>query len=352
MALTSRERVLATVWRRPVDRPCVDYEATPAVNAALCEHLGVGDVEALRRALGADLRNLVSAAPYAGEPRPLLPDGTPRDFLGVPDSKGTYSSTVYEPPLAAAETVVDVEAYPFWPDPDDFDYSRLGGLCDSFTGYALSGGAWSPLLCTAMHLAGMERFLELMAWRPGVAEAILEHLSDFFYGYSERYFEATRGRLDLFFMGDDYGLQSGPMISPAMFRRFLLPHLRRLFDLAKRYGLLVMMHSCGSIRAFIPDLLEAGMDLLDPVQVRAEGMDIESLKRDFGRELTFHGSIDTQQTLPHGSVADVEAEVRSRLELFAEDGGFICCGSQHYLPDAPVENLVAIYRTCGSLERE
>ena len=83
--------------------------------------------------------------------------------------------------------------------------------------------------------------------------------------------------------------------------------------------------------------------------VRAEGMDIESLKRDFGRDLTFHGSIDTQQTLPHGSVADVEREVRSRLELFAEDGGFICCGSQDYMIDIPAENLLAIYEECGSL---
>jgi uroporphyrinogen decarboxylase len=345
--MTPKERFLATVRRQPVDRPCVDYEANADVTDALCGRLGLPDLEALRKALGSDLRNLVSAAPYTGEPFPPMPDGAPRDYLGIPDSRGTYSSTVYEPPLACAETVADVEAHR-WPNPDDFDYSGLRAMCESFSDYAVCGGAWSPILCTAMHLTGMVEFFELMAARPAVAEAILEHLCEFFHGYSCRYFEATRGALDVFFMGDDFGLQTGPMFSGAMFRRFLLPRLKRLYAQAKDCGLLVMMHSCGGIRPFIPDLIEAGVDILDPVQVRAAGMDIEGLKRDFGSDLTFHGSIDTQQTLPRGSVGDVEAEVRSRLDLFGEGGGFICCGSQHYMIDIPLENLLAIYRTCGT----
>jgi len=346
--VTSKERVLATVARRPLDRPCVDYEADADVSQALCEYLGLEEVEALRRVLGSDLRNLVDAAPYVGEGVPPLPDGTPRNYFGVPDSQGTYSSTIYQPPLANVETVAEVEAYP-WPEADDFDYSKLGQMCDQLSEYALCGGAWSPLVCTAMHLTGMEEFFMLMAWKPQVAEAILARLCDLFYEYSKRYFEATAGKLDIFFMGDDYGLQNGPMFSVEMFRRLVLPHIRRLFELAKSYGLLVMMHSCGSIRAFIPDLIDAGMDILDPVQVRAAGMQIEGLKRDFGKDIVFHGSIDTQHTLPRGSVQDVEAEVRSRLELFAEEGGFICCGSQWYMNDIPLENLLAIYRTCGSL---
>ncbi len=344
--MTPKERFFATLRRQPVDRPCVDYEATPDLTDALCRHLDLPDLEALRRALGSDLRNLVSAAPYTGEPFPPMPDGAPRDCFGVPDSKGTYSSTVYEPPLARAETVADVEAHP-WPSADEFDYSGLRSLCEAHAGYVTCGGAWSPMLCTAMHLTGMVEFLEMMADRPAAAEAILEHLCCFFYRYSERYFEAAAGVLDVFFMGDDFGIQTGPMISPVMFRRFLLPRLERLYSLAQRHGLPVMMHSCGAIRPLIADMIHIGLDILDPIQVRATGMDVEDLKRDFGGDLIFHGSIDTQQTLPRGSVADVEAEVRSRLELFA-DGGFICCGSQHYMIDIPPQNVLAIYRTCGT----
>lgn len=345
--MTSKERFLATVARRQTDRPCVDYEANADVTEALCRQLELPDLEALRRRLGSDLRNLVSAAPYVGPPMSPTADGAATDCFGVPDSRGTYSSTVYRPPLAHVASVAEVDAHP-WPSPDDFDYSGLRSLCEGFVRFATCGGAWSPMLCTAMHLTGMAEFLELMAWQPDVAEAIVEHLCEFFYGYSESYFAATEGVLDVFFMGDDFGVQSGPMISPAMFRRFLLPRLKRLYSLAKERGLLVMMHSCGSIRPFIGDMIDAGMDILDPVQVRAAGMEIEGLKRDFGRHLTFHGSVDTQQTLPRGSVADVAAEVRSRLELFAEDGGFICCGSQHYMSDIPAENLLEIYRVCGS----
>ncbi len=347
--MTAKERFRATVCRQPVDRPCVDYEANPDVSEALCRHLDLSDLEALRQALGSDLRNLVSAAPYTGEPFPPMPDGAPRDYFGVPDSRGTYSSTVYRPPLASVETVAEVEAHP-WPCAGDFDYSGLRALCEAHADYVTCGGAWSPMLCTAMHLTGMVEFLELMASKPAVAEAILEHLCEFFYRYSERYFEATRGVLDVFFMGDDFGIQTGPMISPAMFQRFLLPRLKRLYGLAKDHGLPVMMHSCGAIHPLIPDLIDIGLDILDPIQVRAADMDIEGLKRDFGRDITFHGSIDTQQTLPRGSVADVEAEVRARLDLFAEDGGFICCGSQHYMIDIPPENILAIYRTCGTLK--
>lgn len=345
--MNSKQRVLATVRRQAVDRVPVNYEANADVTEGLCRLLGLPDLETLRRALGSDLRNLVDAAPYVGEPMPPLPDGTPRDYFGTPDSKGTYSSHLYDPPLASAETVAQVRAHR-WPSPDDFDYGSLRETCAQFGEYAVCGGAWSPLLCTAMHLTGMEEFFMLMATRPSVAAAILEHLSDFFYEYSRRYFEATRGVLDIFFMGDDFGLQHGPMLSLKMFRQFLLPHLRRLYELAHSYGLLVMMHSCGSIRAYLPDLIDAGMDILDPVQVRAAGMDIAALKRDFGRHITFHGSIDTQQTLPRGSVEQVRAEVLSRLELFCEDGGFICCGTQHYMSDIPLENILTIYRTCGS----
>ena len=111
-----------------------------------------------------------------------------------------------------------------------------------------------------------------------------------------------------------------------------------------------MHHSCGSVRKLLPDLIELGVDVLDPVQVRATGMDAAGLKRDFGDRVTFHGSIDTQQTLPAGSPIDVRAEVLDRLQQVAPGGGFILSGSQDYISDIPLENIVMIYDTaieCG-----
>ena len=131
---------------------------------------------------------------------------------------------------------------------------------------------------------------------------------------------------------------------------FIAPHLKRLYGLAKRHGLKVMHHSCGSVRKLLPDLIALGVDVLDPVQVRAAGMDAAELKRDFGDRVTFHGSMDTQQTLPAGSPTDVRAEVLDRLRHLAPGGGFILSGSQDYISDIPLENIVAIYDTafeCG-----
>ena len=132
-------------------------------------------------------------------------------------------------------------------------------------------------------------------------------------------------------------------MSLEMWRKFIKPHLVRLFDLAKSYDLIVMLHCCGSIVDIIPDLIDIGLDALDPIQVRAAGMDAEYLARQFGKDLVFHGSIDTQQTLPNGTPADVAAEVKSRLEVFGN--GFICAPSQVFLPDIPVENIIVLYET-------
>ncbi|MHB9034925.1 MAG: uroporphyrinogen decarboxylase family protein, partial [Anaerolineae bacterium] len=156
---------------------------------------------------------------------------------------------------------------------------------------------------------------------------------------------AAKGKVDIYFMGDDYGTQRCPFVHPRDFRRFMLPQLKRLYGLAKSFGLKVMQHSCGSVRLLLEDLLSIGLDALDPVQVRAAGMDMPGLKRDFGDRLTFHGSMDTQQTLPFGSVADVRREVIERLRVAAPGGGLILCGSQDYIADIPLENIVAIYDT-------
>jgi len=132
-------------------------------------------------------------------------------------------------------------------------------------------------------------------------------------------------------------------ISPRMWHEFIRQPLKRYFDVSHDYGCKVMKHSCGAVRDIIPSLIEDGVDILDPIQVAAAGMDLAGLVRDFGRVLCFHGGVDTQRTLPFGSTEDVRAEVRSYLELTREHGGYILCGSQEYIEDIPLENLLAIY---------
>jgi uroporphyrinogen decarboxylase len=347
--MNSKERVLTALEHREPDRVPLDYGALPAVTQRLCTHLALDPTpnpgsyqaypEALLQRLHVDIRIVRPAyLGYAGKP---LPEGGYIDNWGVTISKEGYP---VGHPLAEASSVADIYAHPF-PDPDAYDYAHYAQLCDQAEGYAVCGGDWSPFFTWSLELMGTERFLLSLHEQPEVASALLTRVADYYFETSRRMFEAARGKLDIFFMGDDYGTQRCPFVHPRDFRTFMLPHLRRLYGQARSYGLKVMQHSCGSVRPMLDDLLSIGLDALDPVQVRAEGMEMAGLKRDFGSRLTFHGSIDTQHTLPHGTAADVRREVLERLRVAAPGGGLILCGSQDYIADIPLENIVALYDT-------
>jgi uroporphyrinogen decarboxylase len=133
------------------------------------------------------------------------------------------------------------------------------------------------------------------------------------------------------------------MLSHSMFERFIRPYLQRMYDVGKRHGKLVMHQSCGSVAGLIPTFMEMGLDILEPIQVGAAGMDSAALARAYGGRLCFHGSIDTQHTLPFGAPEDARREVRRRVETFWPYGGFTISPSQHMLPEIPTENIVAMY---------
>jgi uroporphyrinogen decarboxylase len=346
--MLARERVIAAIEHRTPDRVPVDYWALRPVTRRLQQHFGVADYEALLTALGVDIRDVRDRRTYIGPEHHYLPDGRECDAWGVPlNPGGTYAASVTQTVLSTATTVPEIEAHHPFPDPDWWDYSLVHDACLAGGDHAVMGGAWSPFFCMAMYMMGMEELLTAMALYPAVAEALLTRIVDFYMESCRRQFEAARGHMHIFFMGDDYGGQTGPLISVEMFRNFIKPHLARLFAQAKSYGLKVMLHSCGSVYDFLPDLIEIGMDALDPVQVRARDMAAELLAREFGNDICFHGSIDTQQTLPFGTVADVKAQVRSRLETFPH-GGFICGPSQEFMDDISTDNILAVYEAAGA----
>jgi uroporphyrinogen decarboxylase len=144
-------------------------------------------------------------------------------------------------------------------------------------------------------------------------------------------------------IADDYGTQRGLMMSPQMWRVFFAPHLETLADMAHNEGIKVFLHCCGSSREIIPDLIALGIDILNPIQPQAKGMDPRDLKAHFGNRLCFHGGIDTQKTLPFGSVNDVKEEVIDRLTIFGKEGGYILAPVHTIEPDVPLENILALY---------
>jgi len=198
-------------------------------------------------------------------------------------------------------------------------------------------------------LRGMEQFLTDLALRPDLARAIIRHVTEHYLIHNEGLFRAARGLVDAFLMGDDFGTQTGLLVSLPMWREFFADSLRAFADLAHAYGLTVMLHSCGAVREIVDDLIGLGIEVLNPVQVRAAGMDIGELKRDFGARVSFYGAIDIQETLPRGTLTEVEREVARTIGVLGAGGGYILSPTHSIQPDTPVENILAVYRQAGSM---
>ena len=339
--MTSKERVLITYEFKLPDRVPVDFCACEAVYNSLIEKLKVRGQLELMEALHVDFR--WARAPWIG-PELKAPDGTSTDHFGIPRAGvGDFGYPV-DHPLKNISSVKDIENYP-WPSPDFFDYDVFREECERFQDYAVLGGGWSWFSNAAMDLVGMEKFLILMYDEPYLAYRLMERICDFFGEVSRRMFDIAKGKLDIFFTGDDYGTQQGPLISLSLWRKLVKPHIKKLYTLAKSHGLRIMQHSCGSVEVFLPDLIEIGLDAIEPVQVRARDMDIEYLIKKYRGKLIFHGSIDTQHTLPFGSVEDVKREVLHRIKLFKYSRALVIAPTQHLLPEIPLENILTMYET-------
>ena len=246
-------------------------------------------------------------------------------------------------PLAQA-TLHQVHDYP-WPDPAARDVSAIRGEAAAYQGRcAVLGGAWSPFWHDLIDLLGMENMYLKMVDQPELIDAVLGHVVDYYTALSERIFAAAAGAIDIFFIGNDLGSRHGPLLSEAMFRRFLLPHFRRLVELGHGHGLKVMLHCCGGFAELIPALIEIGLDGLHAVQPSCRGMDLRRLKDRFGRQILFNGAIDSQHVLIAGTPATVRQQTREVLEIMKPGGGYVA-GASHdtILEETPLENVEAMF---------
>jgi uroporphyrinogen decarboxylase len=338
--MTSKERVLRNYTFQPIDRFTIDFCASSDVYARLRQYYGAPSDLALMEILHVDFR--YPRPPWIGFPL-VDSEGRPTDYFGIPRTGvGDFGYPIVHP-LAHVASLADVEDYPKWPTPEMWDYDQYARECAQFDEYAVYGGAWAWFFEAACELVGMDRFFLLTHDHPEVAHALLEKTTSFMQRTSEIMFEKAGRYIDICFTGDDYGFQNGPMMSMKMFDEFVRPYLQRIYDVGRRNGKLVMHHSCGSVARLIPRFIEMGLNILEPIQVRAAGMQPAELARQYGGKLCFHGSIDTQGTLPLGAPEDVRREVRERVETFKPYGGFTIAPSQHLLEDIPLENIAAMY---------
>lgn len=346
--LTPRDRWSALLEGRAADRIPADYQATPEVTDRLLSDLGCPDEEALWDRLGVDGRRTL-------QPRWRLahhPDDPLADAWGVRHERVDYGGGAYDEavhhPLAGAESPADLRKHR-WPSPEDFDHSVVTEAAERTDGrFPIHAGCHEPFLLYAK-LRGLERAFEDLALRPEIVDGILGRIFDFFHEHHRRLFEAGRGRIDLTWVAEDLGSQTGPLMSLAMYRRFLLPHQVRMADLARRHGVHVMYHTDGAARIFLPDLIDrVGIEVLNPIQWRCPGMEREGLVRDFGSRIVFHGSIDNQRTLAFGTPDDVVAEVRESVRIY-EGARWICAPCHNIQPITPTGNILALYEAIREL---
>jgi uroporphyrinogen decarboxylase len=343
-AMSSRERVLAAINRRPVDRVPLDIWATPEVWQKLRSHFGDG-VD-IRAALHIDGFG-GGSAPYLGPPPPPAPPGETVNYWGIRTRAVSYGTGSYQEvthhPLAAARSIDDLEKYA-WPQPEHFDYQALRrSLVPQRAGRAIQCG-YMATFYFHNQLRGLEQSLIDPIEDPDFTRHLLHRLGDFFHEHHRRMFEACDGLIDVAQVTDDLGTQHGPMIGLDLWRTFYKPHMQRHIDLCRQFGIKVFHHDDGAIRDFLPDLVDMGIDVLNPIQWRCPGMDLRGLKDAFGDRLCFHGAVDNQQTLPHGSPAEVRAQVRDLIDVLARDRtGYILAPCHNLQAITPVENILAMY---------
>jgi len=234
----------------------------------------------------------------------------------------------------------DLAGFTF-PDPDDDErYARLPAFCEEHADDFLVGAIGFSLFERAWTLRGMEQLLVDMITEPTFVEALFEKITDWNLHVIDRMCEHP---FDCIHTGDDWGQQHGLIMGPDLWRKFVKPCVRRMYERSKSHGKFVSIHSCGDIHEVLGDLIDIGLDMFNPFQ--PEVMDVEAVKREYGKHLTFHGGISTQKTLPYGEPDDVRAEVKRRIETIGVDGGYVCAPAHAIPGDVPVENMVALIET-------
>jgi uroporphyrinogen decarboxylase len=280
---------------------------------------------------------------YAGRELERFDDGTWMTEWGIRRG-GLHYGQALTHPFTTDSTVADVESYGAYPEPDDFIVNYTDEEIAWAKDYCLIGGVWAPFFHDSTELMDMEDFFLQLYLEPKVCEAIIERCFSFYYELDRRTFEANPGQIDMYFIGNDFGSQRALLISPDMWRQFYKPYMKKLIGQAKDNGCVTAIHSCGDIHDIIGDLIEIGVDAINPIQVGAENMDPETLVREYGADCVFFGGIDENEILQYGTEDEVRAETRRIIDTLGKHGRYIVAASHDYLlPEIPAKSIIAMY---------
>lgn len=340
--MTPKERWLAVLNRQQPDRVPMDYWATPEVTRKLMRHFGCSTSRQMLKKLRVDF--VVTLSPrYIGPPLPKNVDVYGIHYRDVSYGTGKYTEA-FTHPLAGFTTVDEIQKNFRFPNPDWWDYRGIPYQLRGVEEYPIRGGGSEPFLLYKK-LRGDEQAMVDLVEHPEIVEYCLEQLFELAYQNTLRIYERVPGKVNLTYVAEDMGGQHDLMISPRHIRRFLLPGMKRIMDLAHQAGAYVFHHNDGNVIRILPDMIDLGIDILNPIQWRSDHMDRGELKRRFGDKVIFHGAVDNQYTLPFGTPNDVRQEVLDNLRILGEGGGYIIAPCHNLQPITPIANILALYET-------
>ena len=346
--MTSKERVRAALSHRAPDRVPSTMQCVDTAWDKLKKHFAVETNEDVMAILDVDTR-IMDIPPYIGPPHPDYANQKgetvhthPFGYEYIDKWNGVeFNWHITSQPYNRIRSMEDLARFDGWINPDWFDYEAVTRFCERFPDKAVRIGWPGPYQVFTL-LYDQETFYINMIEEPELLQAMLDRYCDASLELYERMFQAGGGQIDILRCCDDYGTQISTLFSPALWDDFFARNTRRFVELAHKYDCFYMQHSCGAIRRILPNLVACGVDAVEPLQ-KVAGLEPESLKAEFGAQLTFQGGVDTQGVLPLGTPEEVRAETERVSRALRGDGGYILAPSQDFEGDVPVENILALY---------
>ena len=368
MGMTSRERILAAINFREPDRVPVDWGMVTisgiheVAYRNLLRHLGkeeeiiISDLvqrlalpsEEILDMFGVDSR-VIWANPPSNWKLEEEPNGNWYDEHGSYYVRNEYYCDFQKFPLANATSIEDLKRFKL-NDPEDS--ARFAGLREKAkhlyenTDYAVVGGNTMAIYFIAWSLRGYEAFMEDTAFNPSFSNYLMDMVVDWWKAFMAKYLEEIGDYIQIMWTGDDWGSQTGPLISPQDFRKNVVPRFKDVIRFMKdRSDAKVAYHSCGSVMWCMDDFIEMGVDIVQPLQANAKDMDAKVIKKNYHGKLVLHGGLDNQGKF-HLDKDILAADCKEKLSILAPGGGYLYATGHNIQANCPPENILAIFETC------
>jgi uroporphyrinogen decarboxylase len=342
--MNSRERVLCALNHVKTDRIPTDFQAVNEIYQKLEKYFGTQNHDEILDRLEIDCRWVNPI--YRGPEQKTFEDGSYIGWGGsrlktVSNKYGAYEDVV-KYAIDEAETFEDIDRMLVLPDLDNYDFSVVTEACRKYKDKFIIGGYASTFYFPTL-VRNVENILVDMALEPEIAHYLFDKCTNWHMEFHDRLLDAGKGRIDAMQIADDFATQLDPLMSPVMFDEFFKDNIKRFASLGRSYGAHIYLHCCGSAYKLIPRFIDAGIEILDPIQTVAANMNPQRLKDEFGDRICFHGAAETQKILPTGTPEEVKKNACELVDILGKDGGYILSSCHYLQADVPVENILALY---------